>query len=42
MYDKINELISEVEHFKAETKEQLEQFRLRFLSKKGHLATVVC
>ncbi len=40
MYDKIDALISEVEHFRAETREQLEQFRLRFLSKKGHLATL--
>lgn len=40
MFDKIKELISEVDQFTAETKEQLEEFRLRFLSKKGHLTTL--
>jgi phenylalanyl-tRNA synthetase alpha chain len=34
----LRELLSEVEHFKAETKEQLEEFRLKFLSKKGIVA----
>src|SRR5688572_6112104 len=34
----IEELIAEVDRFTAETKDQLEQFRLRFLSKKGKLA----
>ena len=38
MSDNIEELIAEVDHFKAETKAQLEEFRLRFLSKKGKLA----
>ena len=38
MFDRIEELISEVDRFKAESKDQLEQFRIRFLSKKGHLA----
>jgi phenylalanyl-tRNA synthetase alpha chain len=33
----IKTLISEVESFKAESKEQLENFRLKFLSKKGIL-----
>ncbi len=40
MFDKIKELISEVDQFTAETKDQLEEFRLRFLSKKGHLTTL--
>ncbi|HMT29582.1 MAG TPA: phenylalanine--tRNA ligase subunit alpha, partial [Bacteroidia bacterium] len=40
MFDKIKELISEVDQFTAETKEQLEEFRLRFLSKKGHLTSL--
>lgn len=40
MFDKIAELISEVNQFNAESKEQLEEFRLRFLSKKGHLTTL--
>jgi len=38
MFDKIEDLISEVSRFKADTKDQLEEFRIRFLSKKGHLA----
>lgn len=37
MFDKIQTLISEVTGFTPETKEQLEAFRLRFLSKKGLL-----
>ncbi|MFI5218116.1 MAG: phenylalanine--tRNA ligase subunit alpha [Bacteroidia bacterium] len=36
--EKIKDFISEVEGFKAESKEQLESFRLKFLSKKGILA----
>ncbi|MEP7168207.1 MAG: phenylalanine--tRNA ligase subunit alpha, partial [Bacteroidota bacterium] len=35
--EEIKTLISEVESFKAESKEQLENFRLKFLSKKGIL-----
>src|SRR4249919_1252705 len=35
--EEIKSLISEVETFKAESKEQLENFRLKFLSKKGIL-----
>lgn len=35
MQDKIKEYISEVEAFKPQAKEQLEHFRIRFLSKKG-------
>lgn len=34
----LKEFLSEVENFKAETKEQLEEFRLKFLSKKGIIA----
>jgi phenylalanyl-tRNA synthetase alpha chain len=37
MLNKVDNLISEASSFKAETKEQLEVFRLRFLSKKGLL-----
>lgn len=36
--EKIKNLIAEVESFKADSKEQLEEFRLKFLSKKGILA----
>jgi phenylalanyl-tRNA synthetase alpha chain len=36
-YSKIDELIREAEQFRAESREQLEAFRLRFLSKKGLL-----
>ena len=35
MLDKIKLLIEEAENFKAETKEELESFRIKFLSKKG-------
>ena len=37
MYEKIKQLLEEVDLFKAENSEQLEAFRLRFLSKKGVL-----
>jgi phenylalanyl-tRNA synthetase alpha chain len=37
MIEKINELIKEVEQFKAENKEQLEHFRIRILGSKGVL-----
>lgn len=37
MFDKIQTLLEEAANFKAETKDQLEEFRLRFLSKKGLL-----
>lgn len=37
MFQKIEVLIDEVEKFTVESKEQLESFRLKFLSKKGHL-----
>jgi phenylalanyl-tRNA synthetase alpha chain len=36
--EKIKELLGEVEAFKAETKEQLESFRLKLLSRKGAIA----
>jgi len=38
MEEKIKQLIEEVDAFRVETKEQLESFRLKFLSKKGILA----
>ncbi len=38
MQDKIKELISEVEAFTAATKEQVEEFRIKYLGKKGVLA----
>lgn len=37
MIDKINELIAEAEAFKAQTKEEVEAFRIKFLGKKGLL-----
>ncbi len=40
MFDRIDALISEVEKFKADSKDQLEEFRIRFLSKKGQLAEI--
>lgn len=38
MREKINKLISEVEEFAAETKEEVESFRIKYLGKKGVLA----
>jgi phenylalanyl-tRNA synthetase alpha chain len=40
MSDKIKELLAEVENFKASSKEEVEKFRLKFLSKKGILADI--
>ena len=40
MEEKIKRFIEEVEAFRAESKEQLENFRLKFLSKKGILAEI--
>jgi len=37
MIDKIKEYIGEAEHFQTDNKEQLEAFRIKFLSKKGIL-----
>jgi phenylalanyl-tRNA synthetase alpha chain len=37
MLDKIKEIYKEVEEYKVESKEQLEQFRLTFISKKGKI-----
>lgn len=37
MIDKINALIAEAESFTAESKEDIESFRIKFLGKKGHL-----
>ncbi len=36
--DRIKELISEVKSFRAETSEELEKFRIRFLGRKGEIA----
>lgn len=38
MQDKIKQLLSEVEAFKADSKEQLENFRLKLLSRKGAIS----
>jgi phenylalanyl-tRNA synthetase alpha chain len=40
MSDKIKELLAEVDNFKASSKEEVEKFRLKFLSKKGKLAEI--
>ena len=37
MIDKIKELIAEAEAFKAQTKEEVETFRIKYLGKKGLL-----
>ncbi len=39
MIDKIKEHITEVEEFKAKTKEEIETFRIKFLGRKGILKT---
>ena len=36
----IDKLLKDVENFKAENKEQVEDFRLKFLSKKGEISKV--
>jgi phenylalanyl-tRNA synthetase alpha chain len=40
MREKIKELLAEVESFKASSKEEVEKFRLKFLSKKGVLTDI--
>ncbi len=40
MSDKIEEILSEVEEFAINTKEEVESFRLKFLSKKGKLTAI--
>lgn len=37
MLDKINELVDKVQQYKADSAESLEQFRLKYLSKKGEI-----
>ena len=37
MIDKIKELIEEAEAFKAQSKEEIEAFRIKYLGKKGLL-----
>ena len=37
MIDKIKELIAEAENFKAQSKEEIETFRIKYLGKKGLL-----
>jgi phenylalanyl-tRNA synthetase alpha chain len=37
MIDKIKEIIEEAEGFKAQTKEEVEAFRVKYLGKKGVL-----
>jgi phenylalanyl-tRNA synthetase alpha chain len=38
MLDKINKLLAEVETFKANTKEEVENYRIKWLSKKGEIS----
>ena len=37
MIDKIKELIAEADAFKAQSKEEVEAFRIKYLGSKGHL-----
>jgi phenylalanyl-tRNA synthetase alpha chain len=38
MREKVNEILSEIENFTAQTKEQVEEYRIKWLSKKGKIA----
>ena len=38
MLQNIERILEEAKHFKAETKEEVEQFRIKYLGKKGILA----
>lgn len=38
MIDKINKLLQEVEEFTALNKEQLEEYRIKWISKKGEIS----
>ena len=40
MIEKINHLLEEVESFNAQTKEQVEEYRIKWLSKKGEISTL--
>lgn len=40
MLDKINNLLTEVEAFKANTKEEVETYRIKWLSKKGEISAL--
>jgi phenylalanyl-tRNA synthetase alpha chain len=40
MLEKINRLLEEVESFAAQTKEQVEEYRIKWLSKKGEVSTL--
>lgn len=40
MLDQINQLITEIAGFNATTPEEVEQFRIKHLSKKGSIATL--
>lgn len=40
MLEKINKLLEEVENFRAGTKEQVEQYRIKWLSKKGEITAL--
>ena len=40
MQERITKILTEVEHFKAETKDQLEHFRIKLLSKKGEISVL--
>lgn len=40
MLDKINKLLGEVENFSAQTKEQVEEYRIKWLSKKGEITAL--
>ncbi len=42
MIDKLRELIAEAEAFTAQSKEDVEAFRIKYLGSKGLLETVFC
>jgi phenylalanyl-tRNA synthetase alpha chain len=40
MHEKINKLLSEVESFNADTLKELEEYRIKWLSKKGEITAL--
>jgi len=41
MREKINKLLEEVENFTAKTKEEVEEYRIKWLSKKGEVSVLL-
>ncbi len=41
MFDKVKNLAEEIKKFRAQSQEELEQYRLKFISKKGELSSIM-